>query len=245
MGASAIPLAVFLFDLFWEGKKPDQSLAGIKFFIIPTVLFTIFALPFFRFKSSEKVDEEKALIKIPVVDFGLWIFMGIGFFLIFAGILSYLDKESTPLPNYIFGGVGMAIPCLCLLNSNSVLFRDDYLTKKEKHELEQKKTSVGLFHYDEYGFNHPYKSAQFSTLWSEIDSIVSYKTDSYAFDTIRLVVEKTDGENFLLSEATEGFLVFTKKLSERLVGIDEAWLLKVMYPPFEECVTQVYKKGET
>lgn len=87
------------------------------------------------------------------------------------------------------------------------------------------------------------KKIEFKTSWNEIDGIVAYKTDNFAYDTIHLIIRRgTEELNF--NEETDGWFVFKERMGSSLKGINSKWELEVMFPPFEESATWVYKKGE-
>jgi hypothetical protein len=75
--------------------------------------------------------------------------------------------------------------------------------------------------------------------WAEIETIHAFKRDLYTVDMICLLFTMLDGSAIEVNEGMPGY----EALSEQLVGrpgVKVAWMLDVMFPAFEPCLTQIY-----
>ncbi len=240
LGFFAIPLGIFGYDYFIGQKKVATALLGIQWYILPTLLFALFYLPFFEFKTNTPITEEKALAKIPIAKSWLYVLTYPIFLFTFGGISAYMENvEGTQM---FWLGLSIGLPFLFVLNSNRLLFKGEYQTEKQKQEWQRLQTTKGYFEYNEDGFSFELDNEKFSTKWADIQEIITYKTDNYIFDTIRLKIQTTNNDELDINEEMEGWYIFTKTLNEQL-HIDPIWQMDVMFPAFETNLKRIYQKN--
>lgn len=244
LGFFGIPLLVFSYSYLFNEHKFESSLRGILWYILPTVIMALLLLPRFTFKQEENGSEEKAILKLPFIEVWIWLILGNLFLTLFAGIASYIDDDPVKLNGMIFYSLPLIAGCFYLLNSHTILFKGDYLTKKEKRDWEKKKSSLGSFSYTEKGFRFTEKNIHFSSDWKDIASILAYKEDLYVVDRICLKIQQVDGTHLCISEETDGYFIFKEKMYANLEGIQKNWEFTVMLPAFELSPTWVYQKRE-
>lgn len=244
LGFFGIPLLVFIYSYFMNEEKVESSLRGILWYTWPTVLTALLLLPQFTFKSTEKVSEDKAVLKLPMIELWLWIVWGISLLYLFGGITSYLDPNPTKLDNMIIYSLPVIVLCFFMLNSNKVLFKGEYITERDKRAWEKRKNSTGFFTYSRTGFRFKDKKTDFSCEWGDIESILAYKKDLFTVDRICLQIQKSAGDFLNIHEDIDGFFVFKEQMHANMPGIHRNWELGVMDPAFELSPTWVYKKTD-
>ena len=244
-----VPWSIGVYDYFFEENsffqpnKTEKALNLIRWYSIPTFIAALQYIPVFKFKEMVRVPKEEALLKLPFLEFYLWSFAGMMLFVAFGGCMSIIGNSEEKQYGMFLIGLGLSFISFITLNSNSVLFKGDYETAKDQKERIRKQTTEGVFQYEQYGFSFKHKKIEFKTSWHEIDGIVAYKTDNFAYDTIHLII-RSGAEELNFNEETDGWFVFKERMGANLKGINSKWELEVMFPPFEESATWVYKKGE-
>ena len=244
-----MPFLIGVYNYFFEPnsfthpRNTERALSLIQWFAIPSLLSVLQYLPVFRFKKMNRVSKDQALLKIPFLELYLWFFAGIMLFFLFGGSLSIISNSARPL--YVMFGIGLSFSTISIviLNSNKILFQGDYRTDKALKEDLRKQTTDGYFTYQKGGFTFKHKKKNFQTTWKQVEGIMAFKTDSFSYDTIHLII-KSDNQELNIGEDTEGWFVFKNKLKAHLQPINSNWEFEVMFPPFEESATWVYKKGE-
>ncbi len=76
------------------------------------------------------------------------------------------------------------------------------------------------------------------TRWDEISAIFAYKIDLVTIDQICLNFETQSGE-IVVHEGMQGYEELLEALEQHL-GLTPEWTLEVMFPAFEENLTQIY-----
>ena len=240
---SAPPLAVYIEEYFF-GKRKEALSWGILFWAFLTAVAAIGFLPFFKFKSDDKRASNKALLKIPILEMYLLMPTIIFAFFVFGGLNLIFDGAYQQGFNMLKFGLPGLFLILLAVNSHRIWFKDELIPDIVAKETEFRRADVGRFSYTDTGFAHAdrYKSATYD--WAEVNLIMAYKSDSFAYDTIHLVLGADNKTEFHIHEGTPGWFIFKDKLSSNLPGIDLLWEMKVMFPPFEESVTLVYERGK-
>jgi len=80
--------------------------------------------------------------------------------------------------------------------------------------------------------------------WSEVESVLAYKRDVWAFDLICLRFSTAKSE-FEANEEMAGWSDLVEVLPQFLPGLPSFadWWGRVAQPPFAPCVTTLYKRG--
>ncbi|WP_196888447.1 hypothetical protein [Aureivirga sp. CE67] len=235
---------IFSFISFTSIDSLDINIARsskilFNYLWLPTIISAIQFIPIFSFKKLKKVSPENALIKIGIINFYVWVLVG-GFLATIFILLIYTFRFDENYLASILIITFLLFISLFLLNSNRILFKGDYLTEKDKKELEERKTTDGLFQYSEDGFLFKSKKKEIKVKWNEIFEIIAFKVDSYAFDTIGLVIKLKNEDEFSITENTSGWFVFKDKINENL-KIDFNWEFQIMIPVMEETAILIYE----
>ena len=244
-----MPFLVGVYNYFFEPnsfthpRNTERALILIQWYAIPSLLSAVQYLPIFKFKKMNRVSKDAAFLKIPFLELYVWIFAGVMLFFLFGGALSIISSTARPL--YVMFGIGLSfsVISIVILNTNKILFQGDYRTDKDIIEYQRIQTTDGCFTYNDGGFSFKNKKRTFQAKWKQIDGIIAFKTDSYTYDTIHLNIKSEDKE-LNIGENTEGWFVFKNKMKAFLHPINTKWEFEVMFPPFEESPTWVFKKGE-
>lgn len=243
LGFFGLSLVAYI-SIYLTGEKEEVAIKGMLFFVLPTILFAIAFLPFFKFKSDDKVTEDKALLKIPILEHNILDAAGTFSFLTLGGLASIFEGGNETGIVMLVIGLPMSITLLSAVNSRRIWFKDQLIPGIVKKELEAKRADSGVFKYTDKGFVYSGKNKTVACDWAKVYGVTAYKTDNYAYDTIHLIIKTDNGEEFDIHEDTAGWFIFKDKLSDNLIGMNKFWELKAMSPTFEESVTIVYEKGK-
>ncbi len=264
---SCFLLATFfiVLDKPWQGSN---NLYFLFFGIITLVGLPFFYLDDIEYKYEFRDPPSKARFTIPFsrVTFEMA--------LQFAIAICYLISIISTNAPWCFH-VGLAILGICIFtlkayieNDNSIRFKSDYVLLDDRSEEEKaaakvqqehKEKDKGDFVYDKDHFTLEIdrrgllalfgieRKVTHTIKWDDIDAIMVYKTDSYAYDTIWVAIFPTEGEVIQFNEDTPGFTYFTQ--TAIYTHLTEAapfhsWFLNVMAPAFEPTPTMIYQKGE-
>ena len=94
------------------------------------------------------------------------------------------------------------------------------------------------------------KSGSRSLRWRDVQRIVVYKEDIFAYDLICMQFDLADGEFLRVHEHMNHWEEIATVVSERFpeAVAPEVWFDQVMLPPFAPCLTEVWsrewRKGE-
>lgn len=89
----------------------------------------------------------------------------------------------------------------------------------------------GIFEYHDDSFTINLKTGKKIILWSEIERLEGYKVDLFTVDEICLNIVLSE-TIITISEETEGWELFVKKLYEQFPSIEKDWDWKITQPPF-------------
>lgn len=237
-----VPLGIYLKDYFIDHKHIQESMLGIKVFIIPAILTLIFHLPFFSFKEQRTITSSEVLLRIPVGSFLAYLIFLVLAFTTFAHIFIFIGGEKTHISVLTFSCIATLLSLLAW-NSDRVIFANSLTNDQLNDIIAKKKADIGLYTYSEEGFTYADSKHPFQCKWSDIESIVAYKSDTYTFDTIHLQLTLTNGMAWNTNEDVPGWFIFTDKMETALTGIDKYWQIKTMGMPFEVNATLVYKRA--
>jgi hypothetical protein len=84
--------------------------------------------------------------------------------------------------------------------------------------------------------------------WEDIAAAFAYKRDCFSVDQIRVaLVDRAGQVRVDVSENDEGYDALVKALPNYLRGClpRDVWFTKVAFPPFETCLTELYRRAET
>lgn len=103
-----------------------------------------------------------------------------------------------------------------------------------------RQTELGVFSYNETGFELNLKTEFHSIKWADIERIASYKADLLTTDEICLDIIY-DNKMVVLTEETHGWHQFIERLQSAL-PIKDNWEAAVLKSPFEYNLTTVYER---
>ena len=107
-------------------------------------------------------------------------------------------------------------------------------------------SDIGVFTYNDKGFDFTEKGQTHSFLWTDIQSIFGYKRDLYAVDELNLDVFAVNNIRLHLTEEIPGWYQFLDKIKQVFPTIDKEFDVSLMFPPFATNMSLVYdSKGRT
>lgn len=78
--------------------------------------------------------------------------------------------------------------------------------------------------------------------WDQIEKIAAYKLDHITIDLLYLDIRTIAGERVTIHEFLSGFDEFRKHMEQALPTILPGWWSTVVFPPFEENYTIIYRR---
>ena len=153
------------------------------------------------------------------------------------------DGEIFGIIGTIFFGTGTLLFLINIFRPNFKLFKNSKTNiDLSKSEFKEKFESDGIFSFDDNGFEINLKNGQRKILWNEIESMLGYKEDNFASDTICLDVICENDKRFKLTEYTSGWFNFLEKTKQIFSNIDENWEVEISIPAFETNLTLIYDR---
>jgi hypothetical protein len=141
-------------------------------------------------------------------------------------------------------GVGGIVMLVRLLNPKNIFVT--YKSKIGKEILSDREEifqiDVGIFEYNDVGFNITNGQISNNYSWSDIETVYGYKIDLIVNDEICLDVFTNDNEKFSTTESTPGWFQFISRLSNNIKSIKLDWYIQIASPAFEENLTLLYDK---
>jgi len=115
---------------------------------------------------------------------------------------------------------------------------------KEQTEKEFKEiyNDNGIFTFSDNGFSIKTTKGVHKIEWTEIKSMLGYKEDHYATDSICLDVFCDNDKSFKITEETLGWFRFLDHSKKALPKIDKSWEIEISTPAFETNLTVVYDR---
>jgi hypothetical protein len=122
-------------------------------------------------------------------------------------------------------------------DSNSKEFKEQ--TEKEFKEIYN---DNGIFTFSHNGFSIKTNKGIQTIEWTEIKSMLGYKEDHYAIDSVCLDVFCDNDKSFKITEETLGWFRFLDHSKKVLPTIDKSWEIEISTPAFETNLTVVYDR---
>jgi len=108
---------------------------------------------------------------------------------------------------------------------------------------EIKYNDLGIFHYNNLGFDIELKDGFHSIKWTDIERIQAYKVDLLTTDEVCIEITY-DNKILMISEETRGWYQFIDKLKSKLSLIYDNWEALVLEKPFEYNLTTIYERAD-
>ena len=108
--------------------------------------------------------------------------------------------------------------------------------------FEEMYSDLGVFQYNNEGFNLCYEDFKITLKWAEINRINVYKTDLMTVDRIEMEIAYEEDKVIVISEELPGWYQFVLKTKEVFPSIPEDWDIQILQPPFAANHTTIYKK---
>ncbi len=99
----------------------------------------------------------------------------------------------------------------------------------------------GIFEYHDNGFTVTYNDFTKTLQWNEITQMNAYKIDLITTDCIVLEIVYGD-EVITINEELRGWYQFVIKTKQVFPSIPKDWDINIMFPPFAENRTTIYKR---
>jgi hypothetical protein len=131
-----------------------------------------------------------------------------------------------------------------LLNPKTIFVQDEperYGQFLEEEWIAQK-DDPGLFTYSEQGFAFKDSEQRFACKWADIETIFGYLKDLDEEGSLMLDIFTTTQSKFKVSETTEGWFLFNKKLREKYQFVHRNWEDEVLDPDSAEKRKLVFDK---
>ena len=122
----------------------------------------------------------------------------------------------------------------------------DPFSKEFKEQTEKEFKEIyndnGIFTFSDNGFSIKTNKGIQTIEWTEIKSMLGYKEDHYATDSICLDVFCDNDNSFKITEETLGWFRFLDHSKKVLPTIDKSWEIEISTPAFETNLTVVYDR---
>lgn len=136
-----------------------------------------------------------------------------------------------------------------LLKFISNLFRRDILKtdllyhgeEVKRKNLETRYNDLGIFNYDDLGFDIKLDNESYSIKWIDIERIQTYKVDLTTTDEICMDIT-FNNQSLMITEETCGWYQFIDKLQSALSEIKNDWEAAVLKSPFEYDLLTIYER---
>ena len=118
----------------------------------------------------------------------------------------------------------------------------DINEKIEKQNWEIKYNDLGIFSYNNLGFDIDLEDGFHSIRWTDIERLEAYKADLLTTDEICIDII-FDNKTIIITEETKGWYQFIDKLTSVLPSINNNWQALVLASPYEYDLTTIYERG--
>ncbi len=159
--------------------------------------------------------------------------------------LLFLDLQAygTWISIGFFGLCSIVLLAKFFNPTNRFVSRD---SKEAKDYYEQQFTwlnnNPGIFKYISSGFEINLDGALNKIMWEDIEKLKAFKLDLVALDEICLMLVINSGESFQISESTEGWFLFNRKLKQHFPEINANWEIEIANPAFERNETVLFDR---
>lgn len=113
----------------------------------------------------------------------------------------------------------------------------------KKANWEIKYNDLGIFNYNNLGFDIELKDGFHSIKWTDIERIQAYKVDLLTTDEVCIEITN-DNKILMISEETKGWYQFIDKLKSKLSPTCDNWEALVLEKPFEYNLTTIYERAD-
>ena len=112
-----------------------------------------------------------------------------------------------------------------------------------KADWQRRQIDPGNFVYEADGFTYTFDDSIQVVKWAEIERIVAYKADRYAYDEICMKIT-WGGLAWTLTEETPGWYELLRRLAEAFPSIPKRWDIEITKPPFATNYTILYERED-
>jgi hypothetical protein len=113
--------------------------------------------------------------------------------------------------------------------------------KKQNREI--KINDLGIFTYNNLGFDIDLKEGYHSIKWTDIERLEAYKVDLMTTDEVCMDIT-FDNKTITITEETKGWYQFIDRLEHQLSHINADWQALVLKTPFEYDLTTIYERAD-
>lgn len=113
--------------------------------------------------------------------------------------------------------------------------------KKENWDI--KYNDLGIFSYNNLGFDIDLKTEYHSIKWADIERLQAYKADLLTTDEICIDLTY-DNKTITITEETKGWYQVIEKFKTTLPSINNNWETSVLEKPFEYNLTTIYERAD-
>lgn len=114
----------------------------------------------------------------------------------------------------------------------------------DNRPFEEIYNDTGIFEYAEDGFTVYFEKDTLAIKWSEVKTMLGYKRDLFAYDSICLDVFCDNDKVFTINEETKGWFQFVVRSKDRFPEIDKTWEITITDPAFETKLTLIYDRDK-
>jgi hypothetical protein len=178
----------------------------------------------------------------------IWIVLGLFLFVVIAFWVKHkISSFMFWMGIVLFGGCGLFLLIQIINQKNLFVTHDSELGKQILADQFQKaQEDMGLFTYNETGFDLTEYNGVKHYDWSEIETIFGFKEDRLTTDEVCMDIFFSGKASVRLTESTSGWYQFNKKLSQAIQTVSEKWETEVVHPPFDTNMTLLFdKKGRS
>jgi len=111
----------------------------------------------------------------------------------------------------------------------------------KKKNWEAKYNDLGIFNYNNFGFDITLDNELYSIKWTDIERLQAYKVDLMTTDEICMDVT-FNNRWIMITEETLGWYQFIEKIKSALPEINNTWEASVLKSPFEYDLTTIYER---
>ena len=113
----------------------------------------------------------------------------------------------------------------------------------KKQNWDSKFNDLGIFSYNNLGFDIDLKDGFHSIKWTDIERLQAYKVDLLTTDEICIDII-FDNKTIIVTEETKGWYQFIEKLKSSLPQTNDNWEDLVFKNPFEYNLTTIYERAD-
>jgi hypothetical protein len=123
-------------------------------------------------------------------------------------------------------------------STNDLLHNNEEAKKKN---WEAKYNDLGIFNYNDLGFNIKLDNELYLIKWTDIERLQAYKVDLMTTDEICMDIT-FNNRWIMITEETAGWYQFIERIKSALPEINNKWEASVLKSPFEYDLTTIYER---